>query len=491
MSLARGFFWTSLAVVVTKALSVGNQWILGFILEPADFGVFAIAIGSTVLISGFLDSGVAKLLVKEQHQLDYYFRRCVIISAGLGLASSFILIASTALQQEQEVRQVIWVLAAFIPFIAISHCFKSVLLIRLDFKRISHAEMLNAFIYGVILIGAALLGLKAFSFVIALGSSYLFFFLFYRYSAGKMVNQSMNSSQLASYGSVLSQLKWIILATFGMGMALRGDYLVIGRLVDTHAIGQYYFGFMTITNIGLMVAQGVNNVLMPNFTKLQQDPIRLRSQFEFLSFGLVAVTSILCLGFIYLGPDLIHFVWYEKWHEAIVISVLIALSFPLRMLSPMGSALLESMGLWRTRALLTWLDAITLVMAAAAGAYSFGILGAAVGVALQRGTFGLMLYLQAARQMQCPAFVGKLILYAAPFVLAVVVYYGVMSWWFQFTTMTALTGYNGLSLWQKLPLIALSFLVFVGLIWSLHKSYVTQLLQRLRQMPLVRNLLPT
>ena len=53
MSLARGFFWTSLAVVVTKALSVGNQWILGFILEPADFGVFAIAIGSTVLISGF------------------------------------------------------------------------------------------------------------------------------------------------------------------------------------------------------------------------------------------------------------------------------------------------------------------------------------------------------------------------------------------------------------------------------------------------------
>ena len=63
MSLARGFFWTSLAVVVTKALSVGNQWILGFILEPADFGVFAIAIGSTVLISGFLDSGFSRFPV--------------------------------------------------------------------------------------------------------------------------------------------------------------------------------------------------------------------------------------------------------------------------------------------------------------------------------------------------------------------------------------------------------------------------------------------
>lgn len=491
MSLTQGFLWTSLAVVVTKAISVGNQWILGFILDPADFGVFAIAIGSTVLISGFLDSGIAKLLVREQENLDYYFRRCLIISVLLGLLSALILIASATLQQNAEVRQMIWVLAAFVPFMAISHCYKAVLLIRLDFKRISHAEMLNAILYATILIGAAVADMKAYSFVIALGISYLFYFLFYRYHAGASASQAMMAPHQANYRSVFAQLKWIILATFGMGMALRGDYLVIGQFVDTHAMGQYYFGFMTIANIGLLVAQGVNNVLMPNFTKLQKEPEKLRQQFAFLSFGLVNITAFLCLGFVYLGPDLIHFIWRDKWLEAIVVSVLIALSFPLRMLSPMGSALLESMGLWRTRALLTWFDALTLVAAAAVGAFSFGITGAAVSVALQRGTLGLMLYLYAARQLSCPYVLWRLARNAAPFAAAVTVYYGLLSWWFEMSGLENLLGYNELYLWHKVPIMGVSFLIFTGLAWYIHKADVVKILQRLARLPVIRNRLAT
>jgi hypothetical protein len=90
------------------------------------------------------------------------------------------------------------------------------------------------------------------------------------------------------------------------------------------------------------------------------------------------------------APWLMHFVWRGKWDMAIVTTVVIALTLPMRMLSPIGSVTLDSFGKWRLRTALLVLDAGGMMLAALVGAYVDDLQGAAIAVALQRLFSGMV-----------------------------------------------------------------------------------------------------
>jgi hypothetical protein len=73
-----------------------------------------------------------------------------------------------------------------------------------------------------------------------------------------------------------------------------------------------------------------------------------------------------------------------------VTAVAIALTLPMRMLSPIGSVTLDSFGKWRLRTGLLGLDAGSMMLAALVGAYVDDLQGASIAVALQRLLSGLV-----------------------------------------------------------------------------------------------------
>jgi len=102
------------------------------------------------------------------------------------------------------------------------------------------------------------------------------------------------------------------------------------------------------------------------------------------------VCSLLCLGIVGFGPWLIHFIWRGKWDLAIVTAVAMALSLPMRMLSPLGTVALDSFGKWRLRTGLLILDSTTMMLAALIGASLADLTGASIAVAIQRFVSGLV-----------------------------------------------------------------------------------------------------
>jgi hypothetical protein len=75
---------------------------------------------------------------------------------------------------------------------------------------------------------------------------------------------------------------------------------------------------------------------------------------------------------------------------AIVTAVAIALTLPMRMLSPIGAVTLDSFGKWRLRTGLLVLDSVTMMLAALIGAYVDDLRGASIAVAGQRLFSGMV-----------------------------------------------------------------------------------------------------
>jgi O-antigen/teichoic acid export membrane protein len=165
---------------------------------------------------------------------------------------------------------------------------------------------------------------------------------------------------------------------------------VLGRAISAESLGYFYFGFQITANIGQLLAQGIANTLFPIFTAMRQDPRALNRAFLRASSVIHFACSVLCLGVVGFAPWLMHFVWRGKWDMAIVTAVAIALTLPMRMLSPIGYITLDSFGKWRLRTGLLALDAGSMMLAALVGAYVADLQGASIAVALQRLASGIV-----------------------------------------------------------------------------------------------------
>src|SRR5262249_8880550 len=147
--------------------------------------------------------------------------------------------------------------------------------------------------------------------------------------------------------SILGHVKWLIVTGFLTGLSQQGDYFVLGRIVSPEALGYYYFGFQLTANVGQLLAQGIGNTLFPIFTAMKKDAQALGRAFLRSGSVIHFICSLLCLGIVGFGPWLIHVIWRGKWDPAIVTAVAMAISLPMRMLSPLAAATLDSFGKWR------------------------------------------------------------------------------------------------------------------------------------------------
>jgi lipopolysaccharide exporter len=111
-----------------------------------------------------------------------------------------------------------------------------------------------------------------------------------------------------------------------LGTVLRNvDYLLIGRVLGTRALGLYTLAFRMPQLVVEGIATIVGQVAFPAFARVQDDPDRLRS-------GLLRGLRLSALAVVPLGVGLalvagpsIHAVYGERWEPAIDVMRLLAL----------------------------------------------------------------------------------------------------------------------------------------------------------------------
>jgi len=170
LQTVRGVKWLVGAGVVQKALSFGTMIILARILEPSNFGVFALAFVAIDGLGLFKSMGFDSALVQKKGNIEKAADTAFFIIPLLGVALfSMLYFAAPSIGSFLNSQEVVSVVRA-LGLIFVFNCFGMVphalLQRKLEFSKIAYVEIISAVAYSVISICLALLGFGVWSLVV-------------------------------------------------------------------------------------------------------------------------------------------------------------------------------------------------------------------------------------------------------------------------------------------------------------------------------------
>lgn len=395
----KGFLHLLLIVVSSRASAFLAQWVMGIFLFKEDFGVIAIISVIYLFASGFKEVGLYQIL--QEHRTNFEEKAPELVSSAqmVNLTGVLLLLcAAPLIAHHYEDKRLLWITATLVlamPFNIAALPYKARLAISFDFKRISRVESVSVLASNLSMAALAATGAGIYSFVASQVILTLTAFSMYR--AGQTPIRVMQWPGLHALRSFIARSKWLVVSSYMNNVATRGDYLVLSLVIAKATLGLYYFSYQLMAASVQLIGMALNHLLLPLFSAIKDDMSRVRSGLHKAAEALSLISGALCLSLLVWFPFAIHHVWGGKWDEAISLTLIVTLAVPPRLLSsPLGSSALEAMARYRTRTVLSIIDASSLVTLVWVGGAHYGVTGACTAVAIQRLTAGMLFYFAAA-----------------------------------------------------------------------------------------------
>lgn len=364
-----GFGWMTGATAASKVLSLLAQIALGRLLLQDEFGVFAVALSISWFAQTFRDGGVRQILI--QRGIEGYkefvgpiFWISLAFNSGVALLMAAAAPLAVVAYDDDRLLNLLLVMALAMPL----HTPGSILQARL------WSEMRYGAVGAVVLVASvvrfggmvllAWLGFGAMSFAIPMVAVAL---------ANWLVAQMfvwdfpwMRPAHLRRWPTILHQAKWVMLGALGTAMQTSGDYFVLGLIFSKSVVGVYYFAYQLTAQIYLMLAMNFQQVLFPAFARLRNEPDRQRQAVLRALRVLVLAASLTSFALaVVIGP-LEQLLWEGKWAAAVPAVQILALFFPIRILTGVVNALLMGQGRFRYWSMLSTILGAGVLLAALA-----------------------------------------------------------------------------------------------------------------------------
>lgn len=339
-----GLKWSYFSTIINAVLQIGFTAIMARILEPAAFGLIAMA-GVILRFGGyFAQMGVGQALIQKAELTQDEIRAAFTSSALLGLVFSLLtyLIAPLGLYvfNAPEVVPVIrWMGFSFL-LTGLSTTATSLLRRKLDFRSLAIIEIVSYVLgYGLIGVIFAFLGFGVWSLVIAaLNQSTLAVVLSYLFARHKLllIFEWKFYKPLYSFGSRVSVISF--LEFIGSNL----DTIVIGRFLGATPLGIYNRAFMLVNLPMQYVTTSFSKVLLPSFSRIQKEIPRIRKAYlsSIMLVGCLLIPT--CVGIMVASREIVLLVLGDKWISAIPVLSILALATPLNLLSHLGGVACEA-----------------------------------------------------------------------------------------------------------------------------------------------------
>lgn len=390
--VAQGMLWVMMSTAVAKSAGLGSQFVLGWILTPDHFAVYAIAVSLSGLVGSFREGGVGKILMQrgeEYHRIaPSMLTVCLIFVTSAAAVTVAVAPWAESFYGTPNLRGLMWVIAVAMVLGAPKVILSSKAAIDHKFADIAKISCASSIVRHGSMSLLALAGFGPYSFVLPMVFVSIYEWIAFRTLIGPLPSPSMGSRKDSA--DLWSASGWLALMSLAVAIIQSGDYLVVGKLGDAHMLGIYFFGFTTAGAVALLLTSSLHSVLMPAFSKLKGDRRRQRHAYARAVRLLLLVTAPLCVGVTLAVPYVVPVLWNGKWDEAIVVIQLLLIALISRILAPVGGAVVESQGRWRLRNIMVWSDAIGTLGAAALGTYTGSVIGLATVMAIYRALVGLV-----------------------------------------------------------------------------------------------------
>ncbi len=361
-------------------LQLGVLAVLGRLITPADFGVVSAAlvvIGLSTIVSNLgLGPAIVQRPQLEQRHLDTAFTASLILGAVLGGIIWLTAPLAAAFMHMEGVTPVLRALAWVFPLNALGTVSSSLLTRDLEFSWLAARDVITYGLgYGVVGIGAALLGWGAWALV-----------------AGQIAQAVLKSAVLLarhppSRRLYIERQAFKDLAYFGGGftvarlanyVAVYGDNVVTGRFLGPAALGYYGRAYSLMSAPAYAFGTVLDAVLFPAMAKVQNDPRRLAAAYR----RGVALIALLVLPasapIILLAPEVIRVALGPHWGAAVAPFQVLGIGMLFRTSYKMSDSIARSTGAVYRRAWRQILYAGLVVIGAWIGQH-WGIVGVSWG----------------------------------------------------------------------------------------------------------------
>lgn len=329
----RGVQWTTAATVLTAVMQIGYTAVMARLLDPAAFGLVAMA--GVVLRFGsyFAEMGLGHALVQRTEIDGDDVRAAFTASLGLGLAVAGLAWLGAPLAvlflKNPAVVPLVRVQALGFVLVGLGATATSLLRREMRFEVIAKVEVVAYILgYGGVGITLAVMGAGVWSLILASLAQQFFAaslnYLVVRHSL-RFIFQRGPYGRLLGYGSRVSVVGFLEFINGNL------DTLLIGRLLGSVLLGIYNRAYMLLYLPMYFLTNSLARVAFPAFSKIQDDLPRTRALYLASSTLVATLVLPLCAGVAVAAPELVQVLLGPRWAASVPILRVLCLSIPLSM----------------------------------------------------------------------------------------------------------------------------------------------------------------
>lgn len=337
-------FWRSGSQILSQMVSWVATLAVIRILDPADYGLFAmtqVVLNFAAFLNGYgLVSALVQAPTLDSHRLRQAFGIMLLLNGGLALVQLTLAPIAAGYYDQPMVADLLRVQALLYlstPFISIP---EAIMGRALDFRRPALVNLIAAMASAAVALGGALSGWGVWTLVFAPIAGFWVKGVGYVLATGFRPIPSFDfrgAGPMVAYGiSMLgSQLFWIVQS--------QSDIFIGGRALSAHDLGLYAEAlFLTQIFVSKFIPP-LNDVAFPAYARMQSDPGRIAWSFCKAVRLLLLLSCPVYLGMAVTAEPLVETLFGQKWRDMAPFVAILALAMPFMtvqvMFAPVSNAL--------------------------------------------------------------------------------------------------------------------------------------------------------
>lgn len=369
--------WRSGSQIVAQMVVWSATFVVIRLLNPADYGLFAMSQVVLILLSLLNGSGFSDALVRAKHvgerEVGQVFGILLLLNGGIALAQ-VLLAPFIADYYDQPIVAKLLVVQALLylanPFILVP----AALLGRaMDFKRQAQVNLLSALAGALASVACAVAGFAVWTLVFAPLA------MVCTRAIGMTLASPMRLRPIFDFSGAGATLRFggaMLVSTALWLVQTQSDVIIGARTLDVHSLGLYTTALFLAQIVSSKFVPPLNEVAFTAYARLQGDRLEAARAFEKSVRIVMLATMPLFLGLAITAEPLVATMLGAKWREIPAIVTMLALAMPFVVLQIMFTPATSALGHPKIQVLSAAAGAIIMPVA-----FFFGVADGAPGLA--------------------------------------------------------------------------------------------------------------
>ena len=345
----RAVFWRSGTQIISQIVSWGTTLAVIRILDPSDYGLFAMTSVVLVFLNFLNGYGFVSALIQSESvepiRIRQAFGMLILLNVGLALIQLFVAapLAAAYFREPLVAETLRWQSLIYLstPFLILP---EALLTRELEFRKPAIINLLTSLVGAGVALALALYGAGVWTLVFAPISIFWSRAIMLMIATRFWVLPSFDfrgAGHIFTFGTAL---------LIGHGFFIiqsQSDIFIAGRHFDTHDLGLYAEALFLTQLFATKFIPPLNEVAFPAYARIQHDQSKLAYSFLKAVRLIMLVAFPLYFGMAVTAAPFVATLMGDKWLEATPIVAILALAMPVATLQFLFQPAINALGLPR------------------------------------------------------------------------------------------------------------------------------------------------